>query len=290
MAAFTTAPANWTNSSDANFRAWGLAVATKLGQVGLVQTADAGQINWTTVTAPGGADTYQGYEIWRFADALQATAPVFMKVQYGSGASNAANPGIRVVFGSGSDGAGNLTGVLSSNLDSEATASAGAVTAYWSGSTNRFAMAIMSSAVANQHLMLFERSLDSLGAVTSEAVLWLSKPSLSATVMSELAWDTATGDKTAVETTFGVLVPANGTGVTGTQIAVYPVFHQKGVFMFPGMNSMVYFNAAITANSQIAVPVYGASRVYMPLGSTVGITAGAFRGAVTGTALMVRYE
>jgi hypothetical protein len=56
------------------------------------------------------------------------------------------------------------------------------------------------------------------------------------------------------------------------------------------MNSMVYFNAAITANSQIAVPVYGASRVYMPLGSTVGITAGAFRGAVTGTALMVRYE
>lgn len=95
-------------ASDVAFRAWGSAISTNLATVGLVQTADTGQINWTTVTRSGaGVD---GYEIWRFSDALQATAPVFIKIGYGNG-NLASVPAVYVQIGTGSDGSGGLTGV-----------------------------------------------------------------------------------------------------------------------------------------------------------------------------------
>lgn len=94
-------------ASDATFRAWGSAVSAQLAAVGLVQTADTGQINWATVVRSGGAGS-AGYEIWRFNDALQATAPIFMRIEYGS-ASVTNVPGIRFQVGIGSNGSGTLT-------------------------------------------------------------------------------------------------------------------------------------------------------------------------------------
>lgn len=93
--------------SDALFRAWGSAISTNLATVGLVQTADTGQIDWTSVTLSGGG--VDGYEIWEFSDALQATAPVFIKIGYGN-ANLSFVPGVYVQIGTGSDGSGGLTG------------------------------------------------------------------------------------------------------------------------------------------------------------------------------------
>lgn len=97
------------HANDANFRAWGLDYSDALTAVGLLKTADTGQIDWATVARPG-TNTAAGYEIRTFADALQSTAPVYIKFEYGTGAS-ATRPQIWISIGSGSDGAGNLTGV-----------------------------------------------------------------------------------------------------------------------------------------------------------------------------------
>lgn len=96
------------HSNNATFRAWGSALAAALAAVGLTQTADTGQINWTTVTRPG-ANTAAGYEIWRFNDTLQATAPIFIKIEYGTGNSTT-SPGIWITVGTGSNGSGTITG------------------------------------------------------------------------------------------------------------------------------------------------------------------------------------
>ena len=40
------------HANDADFRAWGSDLSVSLGQVGLVKTADTGQIEWVTVTRP----------------------------------------------------------------------------------------------------------------------------------------------------------------------------------------------------------------------------------------------
>lgn len=107
----TTFSSSAINDTDANFRAWGSAVAAGLAAIGFVKTADTGQINWATVLKPAGTSTYQGYEIWQFNDTLQATAPLFVKLEYGSGTA-VNNPALRFTIGKGSDGAGGLTGVL----------------------------------------------------------------------------------------------------------------------------------------------------------------------------------
>lgn len=93
--------------SNANFRAWASMIHKALEEVGLVNTADTGQINLTTVENPG-VGVYAGYEIWRFNDSEQATRPVYIKIEYGVGATKA-RPAIRFRCGRGSDGAGTLT-------------------------------------------------------------------------------------------------------------------------------------------------------------------------------------
>lgn len=96
------------HSSDAGFRAWGSDFAAKLALVGLVQTADTGQINWGTVTRPG-TNTDAGYEIWRFNDTQQGTAPIYIRFGYGTGTS-ATRGRIRITVGTGTNGAGTITG------------------------------------------------------------------------------------------------------------------------------------------------------------------------------------
>jgi hypothetical protein len=104
------------HDSDATFREWGLELSTKLAAAGLVQTADTGQINWTTVTRPG-ASTEAGFEVWRMNDALQATAPVFFRIGYGTN-SGTTGPRIQVTVGTGTDGAGTLTGTALTTIRS----------------------------------------------------------------------------------------------------------------------------------------------------------------------------
>lgn len=67
---------------DAAFRTWGKGISDAIAACGLTKVSTT--INWTTATRPG-AFTYAGYEIWAFADDLQATMPAFLKLEYGNG-------------------------------------------------------------------------------------------------------------------------------------------------------------------------------------------------------------
>lgn len=95
------------HQNDAGFRAWGKDLSDSIAQVGMVKTADTGQIDWTTVLRPA-VNTFAGYEIWRFVD-----SSVFIKLWYGS-AGTASVPMFSVQVGTGSNGSGTLTGVVSS--------------------------------------------------------------------------------------------------------------------------------------------------------------------------------
>jgi len=90
-----------------NFRAWAKMISKALKEVGLVQTADTGQINLETVELPA-INTFAGYEIWRFADARQGTEPIFLKIEYGRAAAEQ-RPNLRLRYGTGSNGSGTIT-------------------------------------------------------------------------------------------------------------------------------------------------------------------------------------
>lgn len=95
-------------SNDTNFRAWGSGIAGGIVAAGLVKTADTGQVDWVTVLRATATLQKQGYEIYRFDDALQATRPVFIRIDYGSG-SNVSNPMMWLTVGTATDGAGTIT-------------------------------------------------------------------------------------------------------------------------------------------------------------------------------------
>lgn len=98
------------NTSDAEFRAWTKEFSDNLQLAGLTKTTDTGQINHLTVLRPAAANGVAGYEIYRFNDALQATAPVFIKLEYGV-AANVGMPMVWVTVGSSTSGTGVLNGV-----------------------------------------------------------------------------------------------------------------------------------------------------------------------------------
>jgi hypothetical protein len=108
----------WSHTTDADFRAWGSALSAAMQTCGLLQATDTGQINWVTVARPVGNNTVAGYEIYKFTDALQATSPVFIKLEYGTGSTstNFGAPALWLTVGQGSNGAGTLTGVLTTRV------------------------------------------------------------------------------------------------------------------------------------------------------------------------------
>ncbi len=102
---------NTVITSDATFRTWGSAVSAALTAAGLTQTSDTGQINWTTVLKPTSQNIVAGFEMYRFNDTLHSTKPVFLKIAYGSnGNISGNNPMLSINVGTGTNGAGTLTG------------------------------------------------------------------------------------------------------------------------------------------------------------------------------------
>ena len=116
--------------SAAQREAWLNGVRDALLGVGLVQTLDTGQLDPSTVGTtpawPGGTNAEFGYIMFRFNDAAQATDPVFIRVSFRRG-NNTGITYVALTAGQGTDGAGTLTGGVSSHLNMYS--SSGAATA-----------------------------------------------------------------------------------------------------------------------------------------------------------------
>jgi hypothetical protein len=99
--------------SAADFNALFVGIYNALvGTNGWVQTADTTQINLSTNSSfPSTTNQSIGWQMWHMNDSLEASYPVFMKIEFGSG-SGATYPAIWITLGTGSDGSGNVTGIF----------------------------------------------------------------------------------------------------------------------------------------------------------------------------------
>ena len=111
MSTWSSASTFAHNSSEA-FQAWASELSSGLIQAGWEQTGDTGQINWDSPPSIPAANAAAGYEVYRLNDSLRDAAPVFIKLEYGTRINNAATPDIWFTIGTGSDGAGTITGIL----------------------------------------------------------------------------------------------------------------------------------------------------------------------------------
>jgi hypothetical protein len=79
---------------------------------GLIQTSDTGQLDISAIASVPAVNNYSGYRIYRFNDSRQGTDPLFIKVEFGSGDGQSYTC-LRVSTGTGTNGAGTLTGQVS---------------------------------------------------------------------------------------------------------------------------------------------------------------------------------
>lgn len=101
----------FSHDTNAGFRVYLQEFIDKMTALGLVQTADTGQLDPATADKSAGGVT--GYFMFRLNDSLQATAPIFMRFTWGGGAGG--NSRLDVQVGTGTNGAGTLTGLVGSN-------------------------------------------------------------------------------------------------------------------------------------------------------------------------------
>lgn len=193
------------HTTDAEFRQWALDLSTAL-KACLTQTSDTGQVDWTlgTQVRPG-AGLYTYYEVYRFSDALQATRPVFIKVEYGTSAT-LTNPAIRITIAAGTNGAGTLTAptFLTATAGPNVAPPAGiATTTYVCAKDGYFGLAWQTQptpSANNPHFTLvIDRSRDTTGAATGNALFMLYNAAASSVsaVATVYSYDMATSSGTA---------------------------------------------------------------------------------------------
>lgn len=91
----------------AHFKTWAKGISDALAAIGWVKTGDSGQVDFSTIVSLPGSNTTV-YEIWNAADAKQSDCPIFLRIDYGN--TGGSNPKIIFTAGTGSDGAGTITG------------------------------------------------------------------------------------------------------------------------------------------------------------------------------------
>ena len=285
--AVSTASVTLAQATDAAFRAWGKALSDALTAVGLPKTTDTGQVDWATVLKPAAINTAQGDENRRFDDTLQASYPIFMKIEWGSG-GGATYPSLWVTFGTARDGAGNLTGITSVRKQLNLGAvGAGNSTLYVCGDTNRVVAMLNVDVGANTLNAGFaiERTHDSAGADTPEGFIFLTVLTAGASTQGAFIFGTGVVNP---EAALGALLPSVGTGASGASVALYPIFCSKGVYLNPFLNVLVAFAANVTAGIQLSFTYYGATRAFLPLANPPAALT--VRGAVAGACFLVRND
>ena len=98
------------HSDATDFKAWVQDLSGLLDDVGFTKSADTGQIDISGISSRPSAGTVAGYEIRYLDDSLHGEAPIYAKLEFGS--AGASTPYFRASVGTGTDGAGNLTGVF----------------------------------------------------------------------------------------------------------------------------------------------------------------------------------
>jgi len=155
------------NASNATFRAWGSVVSAQIGSI-LTRVVQAGDIDWATAIVPS-TSAYAGSEVYRFNDAPQATAPIFIKVEYGTG-SGATASSLRITVGKSADGAGNIGGVLlAATAVVSFTAGTSTSNCYISGGGSWFALSL--DPISQGGIFYIERSVNAGGVPTGDALL-----------------------------------------------------------------------------------------------------------------------
>lgn len=295
--AITSTGQTFNNNTLAGVRSFGLWIKTLFLASAWVQTADTGQADWVATPASWTpvANTAAGFNIFRMNDALAPTKPVFVKIESGV-ISNTSMVGIWVTVGTGSDGAGNITGIIFARAPTGfyPVQFLGSTATYvGSGDTDRIYMIFNAFTTSlNCHLSI-ERSKDANGANSGDGLL------ISAGISGQdnkmrMAFAAFTGSQPPLETDGTAMLPISGSSSYGANVGTWPIpYFNFGAKVNPGLNQLIYRTADISSQIPVLVTTYdGVAHTYLPLGHVYHSTTGQGIMAINrnSAGVMVRYE
>lgn len=287
---FDVAPQQTT---DAQFRLWVSSLINALVAVGMTRVAITGQIDETTVLKPAAVNTSQGFAVFRFNDALQATTPFYFKIEFGSGAA-ATTPSLWITTGTAVDAAGVILGGASTRSQlSIGGSSATAFRSYVCGATNRIAFALwpLFSNTTEGNCIVFnaERTHNADGTDTDACVMVFHAGSSASTLSQHLHTKLGGFAPISGEVATKGWTTARTTATTGGNVntlGVFPLLYQLGAHLRPPMNLLVQYVNDFPLGAEQVLAIYGANRNYL-----CGVRPYyPFNASVSNLAFLMRYE
>jgi len=218
-------------------------------------------------TRPTATNTYQGYEIWRFNDALQSIYPIYYYIRYGTG-DGTDRPSMQVLLGTGADDAALLTGPQNTGTVlqvSAGTTSGSTQTCVYSGDTNRVGISMFRTLSSGHCVLFMERPRNAQGVETEG--LWVF---VANNVNGKgMCYNPSTGIGGVSTFGSGVNCLMGGTtGVSGDDTYLYPCYINKfGQWQGYSFTHLGYHNGDFTAGATASVTVFGTSHTYYFLGT-----------------------
>ena len=290
-----------TIPNSAAFQAWASSWHTAILSIGLVQTADTGQINFGTVILPGASQTKAGYAIYAFADSLQGTYPCFIRVDFGT-SSSVSYPSLWFQVGTSTNGAGTLGVIQTTSIQFQQIGSAVYQSAV-SGSTSRLTAGVSHTYTTSTYVgfLSIERLQTSTGTDSTTGLVfsWVKNytgTSAFAYPGQQVLYFSGTQPLANFNSTGGLptlFAEANHTSFTWTNgfnnVYVGLIYPVGQVIHYPIQGFMVNYPGDISPTSINVIPVYGVSQNWysVPVANTTALTTNGVTGEMS---LLVRWN
>jgi len=238
---------------------------------GWVVTSDTGQTLPSALTNPAAANTKQGYRVYRMNDSLQATSPIFVRIDFGSGGAVSVFA-IWITIGTGSNGSGTITGVIRAATQFGPNTNSGtALNCYGSADAGRVQLGMFANGNGLTFIFSIERSKDSSGNDTGTAIILIRQApefdGTSGTSLSRIFYGiTAGGTQAAEETGLSYcLTTQNPSQTFGGDIGVGVIIPFRGVAQQPGIGMVIVNSSDVGAQGNFAMSVYGTSHTFQQM-------------------------
>lgn len=263
-----TITSSGVHGTDADFRTWAQEVEAALVAIGLVVTADTGQVDLTTMTKPAGL-AYAGYRVYKTNDGL---VDLYIKLRFGTGSSSTTGR-VEIQVATGTNGAGTLTGNMTSAYASNGSGTAVSRTNYACGVTGCWWLSYVPGATQSAtqpHFAFFlSRFCDATGAPTSDGFVLYTFSGTTRTTQQVTLQPTASVQTAALNV---CMLPSSITaGNVGSDFQFWKHYTAQPRMM---VNPFVVTcdNNAVVAGAERDLTILGTSRNYINPGGVLAFS------------------
>lgn len=257
------------------WRAWGASLSEALELAGFVRLYR--RESWDTVAAPSGINMTANVEVWRFNDHLQATAPIFFRLEYGSGTNAAPSPGsarVRIALADAWNGVDDISGPQVMPLpmthwvfSASGTKAPGTLRVAGSADEGRVVVAfIPSTHISHGGVCCIERTRNAHGLTDEGAHVVCVNFTETNGRSHRIAFWNRVGGQPAYSTVCPVLLADSGSNTFGNYVGAAPISTFRGSAMPPPISILVTDGETGGIDATINVPMYGETRQYRQCG------------------------